>query len=74
MQYTPLPARARVVIARPLILSLRQVMRLTGLTRGELYYLLVLGDFPEPVASGVWQEDAVWLWIVELVSRAAVKD
>lgn len=61
------------MIARPLILGLRQVMHLTGLTAADIWYLLALGEFPQPCGADIWLQEDVWLWITELIHREVVK-
>ena len=59
--------RAPVSDGRVTLLTLRQVMKMTGLGKSSIYKLMSQGQFPRPVRVGNravrWVEHEVWAYI-----------
>jgi len=56
------------------LLRLPHVIARTGLSRSEIYRLLKVRAFPQPLKLGIraiaWDEDAIEQWITDLITAA----
>lgn len=67
--YTQPHDEARHALAPHQIYRIREVTRITGLSRSTVYAYIAEGNFPRPLRLGVravgWSSDALFKWLAE---------